>query len=108
MAIQRRKKPSEFKRLRDQAGLTLPETADLLKVDLRTVYRYENGETRPTRLAKDVLRQAAELGVPMPISEEVAAVLFDGKDPRQAVEDLMTRLLREESEASPRSDVPPE
>ncbi|MCA8968503.1 MAG: NAD(P)-dependent glycerol-3-phosphate dehydrogenase [Planctomycetes bacterium] len=55
-----------------------------------------------------VLRQAAELGVPMPISEEVAAVLFDGKDPRQAVEDLMTRLLREESEASPRSDVPPE
>lgn len=60
MAIQRRKKPSEFKRLRDQAGLTLPETADLLKVDLRTVYRYENGETRPTRLAKDVLRQVAE------------------------------------------------
>ncbi len=46
-----------------------------------------------------VLRQAMELGVAMPITEAVAAVLFDGKDPRQATTELMTRLLREEAEA---------
>lgn len=54
------KRHTEFKRLREQAGLTLPEAKELLKVDLRTVYRYERGETRPTRLAIDTLRVAAE------------------------------------------------
>lgn len=60
MALKRTKRPSEFKRLRELAGLTLPEAADAVKVDLRTGYRYENGETRPTRLALDKLRELAE------------------------------------------------
>jgi len=35
----------------------------------------------------------AELSVPMPIAEQVHAVLFEGKDPREAVLDLMCREL---------------
>jgi DNA (cytosine-5)-methyltransferase 1 len=38
----------------------LDEAKELLKVDLRTIYRYERGETKPTKLARDVLRQAVE------------------------------------------------
>lgn len=43
-----------------------------------------------------VLARAKALEVPMPITSEVAAVLFEGKSPRQACEDLMTRHLRDE------------
>lgn len=50
----------EFARLREKAGLTLSDAAALLKVDRRTVYRYENGETRPSRLALDILQQTAD------------------------------------------------
>ncbi|WP_455404300.1 DNA (cytosine-5-)-methyltransferase [Rhodopseudomonas parapalustris] len=60
MTLKTKKKPSEFKRLRELAGLTVPEASDLLKVAIGTVYRYERGETRPSRLARDLLRQAAE------------------------------------------------
>jgi DNA (cytosine-5)-methyltransferase 1 len=60
MNLKPTKKRTEFKELRERAGLTLPETADLLKVELRTVYRYERGETRPTKLALDQMRQAME------------------------------------------------
>jgi DNA (cytosine-5)-methyltransferase 1 len=50
--------------LREQAGLTLSEASDLLKVELRTAYRYERGETKPTRLALDKLREAAQARLP--------------------------------------------
>lgn len=64
MTIARTPKHTEFRTLREKAGLTLPEAQELLKVDLRTIYRYERGETRPTRLALDVLRTAAEKAAP--------------------------------------------
>ncbi|MET4493539.1 DNA (cytosine-5-)-methyltransferase [Bradyrhizobium sp. LA7.1] len=60
MTLKRTKKRTEFKELREKAGLTLPEATQLIKVDQRTGYRYERGETKPTRLALDTLRQAAE------------------------------------------------
>ncbi|MGY4601243.1 transcriptional regulator with XRE-family HTH domain [Bradyrhizobium sp. GM22.5] len=60
MTLKRKKKPVEFRRLRELAGLTVPETSDLIKVALGTVYRYERGESRPTKLAMDTLRQAAD------------------------------------------------
>jgi DNA (cytosine-5)-methyltransferase 1 len=60
MSLKRKTGKTEFTRLREQAGLTLPETETLLKVDRRTVYRYERGETRPSKLALDILRQAVE------------------------------------------------
>ncbi|MCK1562809.1 DNA (cytosine-5-)-methyltransferase [Bradyrhizobium sp. 173] len=59
MAIRRTRTKTEFSKLREQAGLSLPEAGDLLKVDRRTVYRYERGETKPSKLARDILRKAA-------------------------------------------------
>jgi DNA (cytosine-5)-methyltransferase 1 len=50
---------TDFPQLRKKAGLTLPEAQVLLKVDRRTIYRYERGETKPSKLALDILRQAA-------------------------------------------------
>ena len=41
---------------------------------------------------------AAELGIPVPITEQVNAIVHEGKDPRQAVIDLMTRTPRSEQE----------
>lgn len=39
--------------------MTAAEVTEFLKVDRRTVYRYEQGQTKPTKLALDLLRQAA-------------------------------------------------
>src|SRR5690242_1980534 len=64
MQKRKAKKRGEFKRLRELAGLTLGDAAGLLKVDPRTVYRYDRGETKPTKLAMNVLRQAVEQRVP--------------------------------------------
>lgn len=50
---------TDFTRLREQAGLTLEEAANLLAVTLRTVYRYEEGKCEPSRLAVRTLREAA-------------------------------------------------
>lgn len=49
---------SEFRRLREQAGLTLDEARALLEVSERTIYRYENGECAPTKLAIRTLQAA--------------------------------------------------
>ncbi len=45
-----------------------------------------------------VSRLAAVKGVEMPITQQMAAVMYEGKDPRRAVEELMTRELKSESE----------
>lgn len=50
----------EFRRLRMQAGLTLPEAAALLKSSMRSIHRYDRGEIAPSDLAMDTLRQAAQ------------------------------------------------
>lgn len=60
MVIRRTQTKTEFSKLREQAGLSLPEAEELLKVDRRTVYRYERGETKPSKLARNILRKAAE------------------------------------------------
>lgn len=64
MTLKRTTKHTEFKRLREQASLTLSDAQKLLKVDRRTVYRYESGETKPTRLAMGVLREAVARAAP--------------------------------------------
>lgn len=55
----------------------------------------------------DTTRTVVELadarGVPVPIAREVASVLFDGKDPGAALDDLMQRSLKGEWD-----DAPPE
>jgi glycerol-3-phosphate dehydrogenase (NAD(P)+) len=41
---------------------------------------------------------AQKLGVAVPITDEVYKVLFEEKDPRHAVVDLMTRSKKQEME----------
>lgn len=50
------------------------------------------------RTCKAVYRLALENGVEMPIVAEVHRVLYEDKDPREAVTDLMTRELKRETE----------
>ncbi len=45
-----------------------------------------------------IARLAALRGVEMPITEQMVAVIYQGKDPRRAVDELMTRGLKAESE----------
>jgi DNA (cytosine-5)-methyltransferase 1 len=59
VAINLRQRGPDFPKLRKKAGLTLAEAEAILKVDRRTIYRYERGETNPTKLAVDILRKAA-------------------------------------------------
>jgi glycerol-3-phosphate dehydrogenase (NAD(P)+) len=47
---------------------------------------------------KAVVELAGETGVEMPISSEIHAVLFEGKEPRRAVADLMLRQQKDEIE----------
>jgi glycerol-3-phosphate dehydrogenase (NAD(P)+) len=47
--------------------------------------------------AQSVMDLAANLSVEMPICREVYRILFEGKDPRRAITDLMTRDLRDET-----------
>lgn len=46
--------------------------------------------------ARSAAGLAAHHGVELPITAQVAAILFDGKEPRQAVADLMERTLKAE------------
>jgi glycerol-3-phosphate dehydrogenase (NAD(P)+) len=45
-----------------------------------------------------IARLAALRGVEMPIAEQMVAVIYQGKDPRRACEELMTRGLKAEAE----------
>jgi len=45
---------------------------------------------------KAVISLASKHGVEMPITQEIYEVLYKGKDPRQAVTDLMTRQQKDE------------
>lgn len=47
---------SEFSVLRQQAGLSVPETAIRMGFAERTVYRWEAGETKPKRAVLDLLK----------------------------------------------------
>jgi len=51
------------------------------------------------RTTASALRLAGGVGIPMPICEEVGAVLFEGKPVREALEDLLARDPRPEEEA---------
>jgi glycerol-3-phosphate dehydrogenase (NAD(P)+) len=42
------------------------------------------------------LELAGDYGVEMPIAEQVYRILFEGKDPRQAITELMTRQMKRE------------
>jgi glycerol-3-phosphate dehydrogenase (NAD(P)+) len=48
----------------------------------------------------EVLKKAREVGVEMPITQEVYRVMFEGLSPRQAVEDLLSREPKAEYRSS--------
>lgn len=50
------------------------------------------------RTSLAVARLAAQKGIEMPITQQMVAVMHHGKDPRKAVEELMTRELKAETE----------
>ena len=54
------KKIGEVATLREQAGLTIEQVADLAGATTRTVYRWENGYTKPNKLVLATLRDKVE------------------------------------------------
>lgn len=50
------------------------------------------------RTARSVLTLARKLDVEMPLCQGVHDVIFDGRDPREAISDLMARPLKSESQ----------
>lgn len=69
-------------------GLTMQEAMDEVKMVVEGVYS-----------AKAAAKLAEKYGVSMPIVEEVNKVLFEGKSPAQAVDDLMQRESRSENQS---------
>ena len=75
----------EFKAILDASPATRGHALILPKNHYANVYGIDS----------EVLGKAAKLAqkyeVPMPIVDEINKVLFEGKDPKQAVDDLMLR-----------------
>lgn len=69
-------------------GMSMQEAMDEVKMVVEGVYS-----------AKAAAKLAEQYGVSMPIVDEVNAVLFDGKSPAEAVNDLMMRESRSENRA---------
>jgi glycerol-3-phosphate dehydrogenase (NAD(P)+) len=99
--------PATFAGLAGMGDLILTATGPLsrnhsLGVELGRGKRLEEALSGRTSVAEGVstARTAVTLGerhgVELPIAREVAAVLFQGKPPRQAVSDLMERDLKPE------------
>ena len=65
---------------------------------LEQILREIPGVPEGVLTCKAVVALAVETGVDMPISSEIHAVLFEGKEPRRAVADLMLRQQKDEIE----------
>jgi DNA (cytosine-5)-methyltransferase 1 len=50
---------NQFSLLRERAGLTIAEAARRIGCDIRTIYRWENGEVKPRKVILDVLENTA-------------------------------------------------
>ncbi len=74
-------------------GLRIAQGMDITRIATEMKMVAEGIKT--TRSAYELGRK---MGVEMPITKEVYHILYDGKDPRIAVKDLMTRELKAELE----------
>ena len=52
----------ELKRIRQRHGWSQEDLARELGVSFATVNRWENGKTKPSRLAQDKIKQVANMG----------------------------------------------
>lgn len=68
---------SEFSRLRQEAGLTIPDAVEALGYCERTLYRWENGESAPRKAALEILRKTVA-GKPRSSSAFTFIDLFAG------------------------------
>ncbi|KQQ44921.1 cytosine methyltransferase [Rhizobium sp. Leaf311] len=69
---------SEFTALREKAGMTLAQAAELLDVSLRTARRYEDGESQPRRLEIKALERIVQQGSTEPPTQFRFIDLFAG------------------------------
>jgi glycerol-3-phosphate dehydrogenase (NAD(P)+) len=74
------------------AGIALAEGQSLPELEARTG---QVAEGMRTSLA--IVQLAAKAGVEMPICEQMVEVIYRGKSPRRAIEELMTRELKPEA-----------
>lgn len=99
--------PMTFAGLSGAGDLVLTSTADLSRNhtvgfaigqgrNLSDILAEMDEVTEGVVTSRSARELAARVGVEMPITAEVCAVLHDGKDPRRAVLDLMSRELRDE------------
>ncbi len=84
-----------------RAGALLAEGKPLAEV-LSTLGMVVEG----VRTTKAAIALAKRCGIEMPIAAQLYSVLFEGKDPRTAVEDLMGRVRTHEIEEIARSTAP--
>ncbi|MHC5053218.1 MAG: NAD(P)H-dependent glycerol-3-phosphate dehydrogenase [Planctomycetota bacterium] len=75
-------------------GVKLGQGVPLEEIEASTEMVAEGVRTAPA-----ICDLAGRMGIDMPIAREVCAVLFNGKAPKQAVVDLMTRPPRAEDES---------
>lgn len=77
--VQSRREPNEFSVLRQRTGLSLREVAERLDKSLRTVYRWEHGETKPGKPVMELLRNWATVPGHQPRSQRFTFIdLFAG------------------------------
>ncbi len=76
-----------------QTGVALAEGKTMEQIQAGTSMVAEG-----IRNAVAVTRLARRVGVEMPITEQMVAVMYEAKPPREAVEELMTRELKSEAE----------
>ncbi len=76
-----------------QTGIHLAEGLGIAEISGRTKMVAEG-----VRNSLSVTRLARKLGVEMPITEKMEAVLYEGQDVGSAVEDLMSRQLKSEAD----------
>ena len=51
---------TDFSSLREETGLSIEEIAERTGRSIRTIYRWENGDSKPDKLVKNMLRQVAD------------------------------------------------
>ena len=76
-----------------RAGMALAEGKSLTVMEAETGMVAEG-----MRNSLSIVRLAKRKGVEMPIAEQMAAVIYDGRDPREALQNLMQRELKSEAE----------
>jgi glycerol-3-phosphate dehydrogenase (NAD(P)+) len=75
-----------------RTGLELAAGKSLAEIEAETSMVAEG-----VRNSRSISSLAASNSIEMPITEQMMAILYEGKSPQQAVEDLMTRELKPEA-----------